>query len=192
MKNLLLVIGLSFGLITNAIAGPGHGHDHKVDKKMIHAMDLTKMDPIGNMEKVIRHDSWMFMTGQPDEATLATLKDHDFKLVINIRAANEIKFDEKAIVEKDGIAYYNVPLMKDGKIQDSAVTAIHEIIGKHKGEKMLFHCSSGNRVAGWYGAHMARDMGFDTETSVMLAKKAGMTKDSMEEILRAYIAELSK
>lgn len=157
-----------------------------------HSLDLTPQAPIGNMTKVISLHGTIFMTGQPSPDTLQNLPGDGFNVVINIRAADEIDFDEPAIVKKGGMTYYNIPLMKAGKIQDSAVTEIHEALMENKGKKILLHCSSGNRVAGWLGAHLAQDMGYDTEAAVASARKGGMTKDSMERILRDYLANLKE
>ncbi|MCF6195298.1 MAG: sulfur transferase domain-containing protein [Emcibacter sp.] len=183
IKKFLVSLVLTVALLFSAQA-----EDHSKN----HSLDLTPQAPIGNMTKVISLHGTIFMTGQPSPDTLKSLPNDGFNVVINIRAADEINFDEPAIVKKGGMTYYNIPLMKAGKIQDSAVTEIHEALMENKGKKILLHCSSGNRVAGWLGAHLARDMGYDTEVAVASARKGGMTKDSMERILRDYLANLKK
>jgi len=157
-----------------------------------HIIDLKKEPAIGNMASVISLHGSIYMTGQPDEITLNSLKDLGFDVVLNIRATDEITFDERALVERHGLAYYNVPLLKDGHIQDAAVSKIHNVIKGNKGKKILFHCSSGNRVAGWLGAHLARNMGYTAEAAISYSKQAGMTKAGMEKILRDYISSHEK
>ncbi len=172
---------------------PAFAHEkgaHEEGKK--HVIDLKKEAAIGNMSNVTSLHGTIYMTGQPDQATVGSLKEQGFQVVLNIRGADEGKFDEKAMVTGDGLAYYNVPLLKDGQIQDSAVSEIHAIIKENKGKKILFHCASANRVAGWFGAHLARDMGYETEAAISLAKEAGLTKAGMEKILRDYLANLSR
>ncbi|MCF8473902.1 MAG: hypothetical protein K9G26_04325 [Emcibacter sp.] len=152
-----------------------------------HHIDLKTVGSIENMNNVISlHDS-IFMAGQPDEAALKKLKALGFEIVINIRAKDEMTIDEDNIVKEAGLIYYNIPLMKEDKIIDAAVDEIHTALKDNKGKKILLHCSSGNRVAAWFGAHLGRDMDYDTEAAVTLAKQAGMTKDSMETILRDYL-----
>jgi len=157
-----------------------------------HHIQLKKEAAIGNLAHVTSVKEWLYITGQPDQQTIKSLKAHGFDMVINIRGKDEVTFDEKALVESSGLIYVNHPLLQDGKIQDSAVEKIHEIIAQNKGKKILFHCSSGNRAAAWFGAHLVRDMGYDTEKAIDLAKQAGMTKDSMAVILRDYIRTLGK
>lgn len=163
---------------------------HEAGKE--HVIDLKKEAAIGNLANVISLHKTIYMAGQPDEATLNSLKGLGFDVVLNIRAADEMDFDEQAIVEGHGLAYYNIPLLKDDQIQDASVAAIHAVIKENKGKKILFHCSSGNRVASWLGAHLVRAMDYETEAAIAYSKQAGMTKEKMENILRDYIASLKK
>ncbi|MBL4893848.1 MAG: hypothetical protein JKY59_03105 [Emcibacter sp.] len=173
-------------IVISALFLPAQAEDHA--KK--HVIDLKTEAAIGNMSGVISLHGSIYMAGQPDPATLATLKDSGFEVVINIRHEDEVKFDEKSLVT--GLSYYNIPLLKDGKIQDAAVVDIHTALSENKGKKILLHCSSGNRVAGWLGAHLGRDRGYTTDKAVALAKQAGMTKAGMEKILRNYLDHLVK
>jgi len=181
--SLVILIALPASAYTPA-SGHGNGKEHVID--------LKKEPAIGNITDVVSLHGSIYMAGQPDEATLNDLKNMGFDVVLNIRADGEIPFDEQAIVEGHGLAYYNIPLLKDGHIQDASVTALHKAIEENKDKKILFHCGSGNRVASWLGAHLARDMNYETETAVSYAKQAGMTKAAMEKILRAYITSLKE
>ncbi len=155
-------------------------------------LTLKAETPFGSLQNLNSLNDRLYFTGQPDQATLSSLKDRGFAVVVNIRAADEMTFDEQAVVTENGLAYYNLPLLKDGRIEDAAVVAIHNAIRQHRGQKILFHCSSGNRAAAWFGAHLVRDMGYEADAAVTLAKQAGMTKDSMEKILRDYLAALKQ
>jgi len=155
-------------------------------------LDLKAETPFGNLKNLHSLNDRVYFTGQPDPATLGRLKDQGFAVVINIRGPEEMTFDEQAVVMENGLAYHNLPLLKEGRIADAAVAAIHAALQQRRGQKILFHCSSGNRAAAWLGAHLARDMGYDVEAAVALAKQAGMTKDSTEKILRDYLASLKE
>jgi len=134
----------------------------------------------------------VYFGGQPDQAAIKTLKGKGFEVVINIRGRDEVPFDEKKLVEDNGLAYYNLPLLPDGEIMDTAVTESFNAIKNNEGKKILLHCTSGNRVAGWFGAHLVRDMGYDKEAAITLARQAGMTKSGMETILREYLDNPAK
>ncbi len=183
IKKIFLALSVVF-----IAALPGQAHEAAKE----HIIDLKKEAAIGNMTNVTSLHKSIFMTGQPDEATLNSLKDLGFDVVLNIRAADELDFDEQAIVEGNGLAYYNIPLLKDGQIQDASVAAIHAVIKENKGKKILFHCSSGNRAASWLGAHLVRAMNYETEAAIAYSKQAGMTKEKMETILRSYISSLKE
>lgn len=187
IRNLLVSLAALVVLVA-----PTQAEENQNQHKHHHAIDLKKEAPIGNITNVTSLHGSIYMAGQPDEATLKDLKDLGFEVVINIRGKDELTFDEKALVEEQGLTYYNLPLLHDGKIQDSAVEEIHQAVKSNRGRKILFHCSSGNRIAGWFGAHLVRDMGFETERAVNLAKQAGMTKAGMEKILRAYLDTLAQ
>lgn len=144
---------------------------------------------LGNLENISRFHN-IHMSGQPDQATLLSLKDADFTMVINIRSPEEMSFDEKTLVENNGLAYHMIPLLKDGKIQDSAVNQILSAIKSANSGKILLHCSSGNRVAAWLGSHFYRDHKISLEKSVAYAKQAGITKKGAEALLRHFIGTL--
>lgn len=129
--------------------------------------------------------------GQPSPTDFAGLKEKGFDVIINIRGQDEMKFDEKAAVLKNNMAYFNVPVMGGGGIQSPAVATIDQILKNHKGKKILVHCASGNRVGAWFGASLARS-GTNIETAIIEAKKAGMRSAKLEEYLRQYHASLTQ
>ena len=153
----------------------------------------VKNEPvIGTLTGVTSLNDWLYMAGQPDQATIAGLSAKGFEVVINIRGRDEVRFDEKTLVEKNGMAYYNVPLLKNGEMQEAAVIDILAVVVANKDKKILFHCSSGNRIAAWLAAHMIRDHDYETEAAITLAKQTGMTKASAEQMLRNYLAKIAK
>jgi len=134
----------------------------------------------------------LYFSGQPQPSGFKKLKARGFDVVINIRGPQEMTFDEKAVAEKNGLTYYNLPLLHDGRMTDSAVTKIFDAIKQNRGKKILLHCTSGNRVASWFGATLARDMGYGREKAIALSRKAGMTNAGTEKILRAYLEKSGK
>ncbi|MBL4803101.1 MAG: dual specificity protein phosphatase family protein [Emcibacter sp.] len=169
--------------IISPVSADAHGKKHIID--------LRAESPVGNMSNIISLHGSIYMAGQPDPVTLGLLGDQGFEVVINIRREGEVDFDERTLVGNN-LSYYNIPLLKDGKIQDAAVEKIHAALSENKGKKILLHCSSGNRVAAWFGAHLVRDMGYAPDKAIALAKEAGMTKAGMAKILRGYLDELVK
>lgn len=153
----------------------------------------VKQEPaIGSLTGVASVNDWLYMAGQPDQATIKGLSSSGFEVVINIRGHNEGTFDEKALVEENGMSYYQLPLLKNGAMQEQAVVDILAVVMANRDKKILFHCSSGNRIAAWFAAHLIRDHDYETEAAITLAKQAGLTKAGMERILRDYLAKIAK
>ncbi len=155
-------------------------------------VEVKKEPAIGNLTGVASLNDWLYMAGQPDQETIIGLKDQGFEVVINIRGRAEMAFDEETLVEQNGMAYYIIPLLKDGEMQENAVMEILAAVEANRNKKILFHCSSGNRIAAWFAAHLIRDKGYDKEKAITLAKQAGMTKASTESMLRNYLAKITK
>lgn len=192
MKRILLSLCLLIGLSPALMATSPNGAASKGDKHHAgdHKIDLKQEAPLGNLTRTISLHGTIHMAGQPDEATVKSLKDKGYEVVINIRGADEVSFDEAGLVTAQGLRYHNLPLLKDGAIMGQAVDQIHHVIEENHGKKILLHCSSGNRVAGWLGAHLAKDMHMGPEKVIHTARQAGMTKAGMEKILRAYMQTL--
>jgi len=162
-------------------------HPHTHHDQTIH---IEKLSPLGNLEVISRFHN-IHMSGQPDIKTLASLKKQNFSTVINIRGPEEMEFDEKSLVEKNGLTYHIIPLLdKDGEIQDSAVTEILKKVKSIKDGKILLHCSSSNRVATWLASHFYRDHKMPLDEVIAYAKQAGMSKKSSEDMLRRYLKTL--
>ena len=159
---------------------------HKAAKKS--AFAPVKKETFGNLKSLV-NVKWLDFSGRPNKSTAANFKKENYKLVINILGAGETKYDEKSVVEKQGIAYHNIPLMVNGEIDKAAVAKIHGVVAKYKGQKTLIHCSSGNRVASWFGAHMYLDHKVSKAESMILAKNAGMTKTKMQNKLQAFFSK---
>jgi len=155
-------------------------------------LEIKKEPTIGTLTGVASLNNWLYMAGQPDQATIAGLQDAGFEVVINIRGRDEVKFDEKRLVEENGMAYYNVPLLKDGQMQEQAVLDILKVVEANRDRKILFHCSSGNRIAAWFAAHLIRDKGYEKEAAITLAKQAGLSKAGTEKMLRDYLAKIAR
>jgi len=143
--------------------------------------------------KELKGNRWanLYFSGQPNQAEIKELKAAGFATVINLRQKKEKKYNESwesALVRSEGLNYYNVPVSMKTEINDEFIDSITSKVGKHRKEgKVLIHCSSGNRVALWLGAHFKKDHGFSNELSFELAKELGLTKEDVQDKLRAYL-----
>jgi protein tyrosine phosphatase (PTP) superfamily phosphohydrolase (DUF442 family) len=55
--------------------------------------------------------------------------------------------------------------------------------------KILMHCSSGNRVAAWYAIHLVQQKNMARDDALAIARRNGLTKDSMIARVQTYLDE---
>lgn len=133
----------------------------------------------------------LYFSGQPSGRTIKELKDEGFAAVINLRKKNEGKYQEyweEAAVKNEELAYYNIPFDMNRELTSAYVDSITQKVVKHRKEgKVLVHCSSGNRVAVWLGAHFKKDHDYSKDASIEVAKTLGLNNAKAEKKLRAYL-----
>lgn len=123
----------------------------------------------------------LILAGQPGERAWGALKSRGVNQVINIRSAHEADFSkDKESAENQGMSYHEVPLMFDGKISKDAAKKISEIVESAGDEKLVVHCGTANRVAGWLMVHLAQK-GMAFEDSVKIAQKSGLSNPGFIE-----------
>lgn len=174
MKSILLIF--SFLLITSC------AHSHKDPSQTnIQVTKTLKGHSYGSI----------YFSQQPNEEELLSLKDNGFVAVINLREKKEPKYDEsweKKIIKSQGINYYNIPFSMKTELDDAYIDAVtSKILDHRKNGKVLVHCSSGNRVAIWLGAHFKKDHGLTSDEALDKAKSMGLTKAMAQKKLEGYL-----
>jgi len=130
------------------------------------------------------------MSGQIDEESLKVARENGVAAVINMRGPDELKWDEEAATVAAGLDYFNVPVVPDEEGFDAdAIEEVTRLVGQYKGDKVLLHCSSGNRVSGWLAIHLVDDHGMQLDSAIELAKLANMTKPTTEQGVREFYGE---
>lgn len=155
----------------------------------ITSADFSEPQTWGAMKNVVgvKH---LYISGQPDEAALIEARENGVAAVINLRGADEIDWDEEAAVNALGIGYYNIPIVPgDTGLDAGAVAAITKLVGQYKGQKILLHCSSGNRASAWLAVHLVHDHGMPADSAIELAKHASLTKPEAETMVREFLGE---
>lgn len=137
----------------------------------------------GNLE-IAPHMGSVVYAAQPDEATVGMFKDQGFDLVINIRELNEdLGFDEKGMVEAQGIEYKQIPYLTaptfEAGFSHAALSEIKTAIDAASlaGKKILLHCSHGQRAGSTLGAILYRDYGYSKEDAFKKAQEAGLKSE---------------
>jgi uncharacterized protein (TIGR01244 family) len=118
----------------------------------------------------------LVFASQPSADALEYLAAQGYRTVVSTRAADEIEWDERAVVESLGMTFVQIPMEAPVTgISDEQVAAFAELMERREGP-MLLHCGSGNRVSGLWGAWLVEYQGADSAEALRLAALAGMTR----------------
>ena len=128
-----------------------------------------------------------YISGQPDAGALDMAKTENVHVVVNLREANEMTWDEETYVKKLGMIYYNVPVSAESSIDTSVFADIDEIQARHNGN-ILIHDSTGNRSAAWFTSHLATEQSLTLEKSLEIGKSLGLSGDKNIQEVQSYIA----
>ena len=132
----------------------------------------------------------LYLAGQPDQVGLEAAAAAGVEVMVDLRGPSEAKWDEGEAVEGLGLTYHNVPVSRGSDtFSRDAMERIEEIVAEHRGQKILLHCSTGNRAAGWLATHLVTRHGLETDAAVEVARKAGMSKPKIESRVRNYLQE---
>lgn len=141
----------------------------------------------GSAQNVMRlHHLWF--AGQPDAVGFAAARDAGIAVVIDLRAPRERSWDEAPVVTGLGMSYYNVPVTGDA-FEPTVFAEIERIVQENHDDEILIHCASSNRVGGWLAVHLVLYHGMNEEDALAVGRRAGITKPSIEERVRAYFAD---
>lgn len=206
MNNRILWLSV-FGLLGLLVANAGCSYVNSNDDAVINAMsdidcdcselavdqedaisvaDIREAQLWGNELSVVGVKR-LYISAQPDSAALVDARRHDVGVIINLRESEEQTWDEARAASKEGLTYYNVPIARKGTSFDqNAMKRISTLVQQHPNEKILLHCSSGNRAAAWLAIHLTNDHGIAIENSIVLAKMAGLTNAGVESRVRHY------
>jgi uncharacterized protein (TIGR01244 family) len=129
----------------------------------------------------------VIFSGQPTAEQLAAYGKDGVKVVVNLRTPEEMQklgLDERAIVEKAGMRYVNVPFGSTPP-KDEELAGVMKLLAAAKpNHKVVLHCASSNRVGYVWGLYQAKQKGLPVEKAVEEAKKAGMRNPGLESGLR--------
>jgi uncharacterized protein (TIGR01244 family) len=126
-------------------------------------------------------------SGQPSAEQLKSAAAAGYKTVIDLRTAAEDRgMDEKATVEKLGMAYRNLPVDGAKDITYANATTLDKMLSEAK-RPVLIHCSSGNRVGALLALRAKLNGVVDDDSALAIGVAAGVTRlrDTVEQKLAA-------
>lgn len=137
----------------------------------------------------VTHVGRLWFAGQPDAETLRKAKENGLRVVLNLRDPSESEWDERSAVEDLGMIYYNVPVQAIGPFTRESFSRIETLLEDHEGDEILIHCSSSNRVGGWFATYLVEKRGMSVDEALAVGRKTGITKDAIASRVRAYLGE---
>ncbi len=134
----------------------------------------------------VRH---LWFAGQPDEAGLEAAKEAGVTVVLDLRESSEREWDESEVVERLGLGYRNIGIPKQGPFPETSFAEIEAFIKANPDERILLHCSSGNRAAAWFTTHLVQTHGMSFPDALIIGRRTGVTSPVIVEKIAQYVGE---
>jgi len=91
-------------------------------------------------------ESSALASGQPTQEQIKVLADAGVKHVISLRSPEEIDWDERAVVEANGMQFHSIPVAGLAGVTKANATKLEDLLNSLGNEAVLVHCGSSNRV----------------------------------------------
>ncbi len=85
-------------------------------------------------------------SGQPTPEQIAVLAKAGVKHVVSLRRPDEIDWDERAVVEANGMQFHSIPVAGLMGVTKENATKLEDLLNSFGNEPVLVHCGSSNRV----------------------------------------------
>ena len=130
----------------------------------------------------------VLLGGQPTPEGLSRARDAGVKVVVNLRPESEMSFEEKSVVNGLGMKYVSIGFTP-ATLTDRQVDAFLDVIRiTPPDDRVLVHCSSGNRAAALWAIYEIADLGSTPEDAVGRARRLGLKSPE----LIGYIGDWSR
>ncbi|MCU0977729.1 MAG: protein tyrosine phosphatase family protein [Pirellulaceae bacterium] len=134
----------------------------------------------------------VFLAGQPTPEGFAEAQKAGVRTVVNLRAANELNWDEKATVVELGMQYVHVPVASADALTDDVFQQMRQLLKDKAKRPMLVHCFSAGRVGATWLAHRVLDDGLTVEAAVAEAKTIGLKKEEYIAKATDYVRRMKE
>jgi uncharacterized protein (TIGR01244 family) len=136
--------------------------------------------------------SGTYFMGQPTLATLDEAKKQGVTTVINLRTEEEnksVNYNAAAETKKRGLSYYSIPIDPRAPLSKETLAQIESAYMSHhkKGEKVIVHCASGQRVGAWFAYHIRTTHGESPEQALHEAEAVGLSSVPLIEQVKRTI-----
>lgn len=132
----------------------------------------TRHSALPNFHKV--NDS-LFRGGQPKSGGLELLRQMGIKSVVNLRDDDHHAEDERTAVEKAGLRYFNIPMGRWNRPDDTDIEQVLSIIDNPDNQPVFVHCAHGaDRTGAVIAIYRISHEGWTSEQAKEEAKRYGL------------------
>jgi len=117
----------------------------------------------------------IWVSGQPSQQQIKRLGQTEMVHVINLRPDTETDWQESHLLEAQGIQYHHLPIAGAKGVTFENAQRLDQLLTSLKGESILLHCASGNRVGGLI-ALQALVEGESNQLAIAKGKAWGLTQ----------------
>jgi uncharacterized protein (TIGR01244 family) len=129
----------------------------------------------------------VLLAGQPTREGLTDVGRRGIRTVINLRPADELNWDEAALVKDLGMQYFNVPFRSANDLTDQVFDRVRVLLGDKQHHPVMLHCASANRVGAVWLAHRVLNDGLSYSDALAEARAVGLRSLAYKEITADYI-----
>jgi len=174
---LLLLLGLALAAVRSAAADDEPGR-----KKELPSPPTPTVEPYtcGTVQRIHTLDG-VFLASQPQPADLEQAKAGGIRTVVSLRHADELDWDEAALVARLGMEHASIPFRTPDELTDDVFDRVRALLNDPAKRPLLLHCSSANRVGAVWLAHRVLDGGLSIQAAVAEARRVGLKLPAFEE-----------
>src|SRR4029450_3700067 len=183
MTRFLMVLAASMVISISAIAAETQQKDRA-------RLDQIEQSLKSDVPRVLCLDSNFAPGGQPTEQAYAKAAAGGFHSVLSLRALGEgiDLTKERSLVEKNGLRYFNIPVVSSAPRAEQADEFIR-LVKEKSNHPMLINCATANRVGAFMMIYRVVEQGWNEEKALDEALKIGLRGDELKKFAQSYIAQ---
>ncbi|HSE87869.1 MAG TPA: protein tyrosine phosphatase family protein [Candidatus Binatia bacterium] len=183
MNRFLMAVVVSILIATSAVAAEPQQKDRM-------RLDKIEQSLKADVPRVLCLDNSFATGGQPSEQAFAKIAASGFHSVLSLRAAGEgiDLTKERALVEKTGLRYFNIPVVSSAPRTEQAEEFIR-LVKEKSNHPMFINCASANRVGAFMMIYRVVEQGWSEDKALDEALKIGLRGDELKKFAQSYIAQ---
>lgn len=153
----------------------------------------------GGIRNFLRINDQVCTGGQPTTEQLEKLKAEGVRAILNLRRPTEketplagdvrVPYDagaEAAEAKRLGLRYFNIPVDREAP-KDEQVEEFLRIVSEPENRPLFIHCSTANRVGGFWMIRRVLVDGWSVETAEEEARRIGLSNEKTRAFAHDYL-----